>query len=669
MNKILCRMKYFICAVALYLCFASSAAYSNFGKTCEAPSSTIFPSTALSYLASNSVYGYVLSLIDIQNCGDTYLGGCIANSNNSINICIKNTDAPSIVTATHGNSTQQNLIPNQSITLGEITNNPTILLDENLSNILLTVKIIGNQLCIFMPTQYGNMPLICKNVAASTQSQASGDVACRTVSSGCSLYSNNVDSKTPNNFLGSAVQCIYESLSMIFFDPTICAATPAQLAEYGTTTVKPFAEFYSKLQLAVASALTLYLIFYGIRIALKPEEASLQDGFLAMVKIILVVYFSVGSTFFDFLTGKQKNSNGVTELILPTMISFADSMSSYILGNSSSNNMCYFDISEYSTNSYFAIWDALDCRLNIYIGNSKVFWDPLPAGSAVVFMPNAVTSSKASIDYDAAHRPSYMNSSSCDSAGNCTSEGSHVIAFCAVLLAFFLGGGFLIFILLGVVITMILGMVFSILSAYLVSIVLMYILAYIAPIFVPMALFERTKGYYTSWLNLCMGTSLQPVIIVSFGIYLLTLIDSFMFDQCTFVKYRYLDAQSTIKYIFELQLPTGHEAECQSSVGYKLYRLFQSGSGWSEKSFLFFKAVKLTDVYDLEGNIMSGVIMCFFMRYVLEQMYTITAQMSGGVNLSGATISPVAVMNGVVKVAGTIKNEAKAMFKSKDEKK
>ncbi len=662
MINLIKRIKFF----SWILCFCfSNVAIANFGNTCQAPNTEAFPTTKLNYLKANSIYGYILSLIDIENCGATYSGGCTTNADNTMTVCIKKSDNTTDIAANVNNSISSLFYENTSVRLGNITTNPTVTQDLNIANTILTLVQTGTQICLVVSTQYSNMPLVCKNVFDSS-TIIQQNPQCQKVSSGCNLYDSNNNSKTANNFLGSAIQCVYESLGMIFFDPTTCAPSTnsAGQAEMATTSMKPFAEFFSSMRLAVFAALTLYLIFFGIKISLSPGEASIQDGFIVVAKVLLVIYFSVGANFTNMFSGHKKNSNGVTDLVLPMMISFADSMSSYVLSNSESNNLCYFDMADYHRDKYFAIWDSLDCRLNIYLGNAKVFWTKLPNGAAQVSVPNQVSSYKPTFnDYNWGSKPNGYKPSDDDV------ESMKAIAFCAVIVAFLIGGGFIIFFLLVVVMLIIIGLVFSLLTASLVSIVFIYFLAYLAPIFVPMSLFERTKGYYNNWLTLCMSMSLQPVIIIAFGAYIMTLIDSFMFGSCVFVKYSYLDGQNTLKYIFELQLPYGSETACTDSVGYKLYRLFQMSAGWKENTFLLFKAVKLNDIYDLQGNVLPGLIFCFFMRYLLEDAFKISAQISGGMSLNEVTINPSSMAVQGLKMLNSMRKGGKKLMDTLSKKK
>lgn len=64
----------------------------------------------------------------------------------------------------------------------------------------------------------------------------------------------------------------------------------------------------------------------------------------------------------------------------------------------------------------------------------------------------------------------------------------------------------------------------------------MSILIYLAPVFVPMVLFEVTKGYYDSWLKLVTSYALQPMIIAIYIAMMMTIYDQTMFGNCKFTK-------------------------------------------------------------------------------------------------------------------------------------
>ncbi|CAN7976171.1 unnamed protein product, partial [Ixodes persulcatus] len=58
---------------------------------------------------------------------------------------------------------------------------------------------------------------------------------------------------------------------------------------------------------------------------------------------------------------------------------------------------------------------------------------------------------------------------------------------------------------------------------YLVCMITIYVMTYISPIFIPMALFTRTKAYFDGWLKVCISCALQPAVIAGFIALLITI--------------------------------------------------------------------------------------------------------------------------------------------------
>ncbi len=681
--------------IAVFVMFFGNIASANFGYQCSSLSGSYFSTTQSTDLQQNSILGFLVNLIDIQNCGATYTNGngCNDPSISTMTVCIKNStsDTSRIATSTNSQATIISVTnPPSPVPLGSLTTNPDIVNNPTLASINITVGVVGGNLCMTMPSVYGNAPIMCRSLPVQSNS-AAGLAAldmssCSQVSQACDLlgYANN-PSMSHYNFFGSAIQCVYESLNTIFLNPATCNQTT--ITNFSTsneqTTVTPFAEFYSAMSLTVVSALALYLMFFGIKMSLNPGEMTVNEIFIAIIKVIAVMYFSVGLTSLDWFSGKTTNSNGITAIVLPLLISFTNSMSTYIFENAASNGLCYFPTGAPSTYpaeyTYYALWDSLDCRLNAYLGNVKLFWlnSGGPPGQSVYSlsgytspvaqnMPIAFSSFSTS--------PVPMLTQVSDTAENIT-NASEGVAFIVASMAFLLGGGILIFIVLLIVMLTIIGLVYSIFMSFLVSIVLLYIFGYVAPIFVPMSLFERTKGYFTAWMNLCLASAVQPILIMGFGAFIICLIDSFMFDSCGFDQYINPDGSGRMKYVYQLMIPgSGNSVlnpsmsakdACTGSMGYKLLQFFESSAGWENNSYLFFSIIQLSDVWNLQGSMWTGLVMCFFMKYLLDQVYALTADLSGGVGLDSVVMKPTAALDAAKAALNLLTKGAKKLQSAK----
>jgi type IV secretion system protein VirB6 len=74
-------------------------------------------------------------------------------------------------------------------------------------------------------------------------------------------------------------------------------------------------------------------------------------------------------------------------------------------------------------------------------------------------------------------------------------------------------------------------------NAFIVCMITITILGMLSPIFVPMALFNYTKGYFDSWLKLMISFVLQPIIVAGFMVLMFAVYDSTFYDSCKYKTY------------------------------------------------------------------------------------------------------------------------------------
>jgi type IV secretory pathway VirB6-like protein len=512
------------------------------------------------------------------------------------------------------------------------------------------------------------------------------------------------------------------------------------------------------------------------------------------------VYFSIGFHVTNWFTGTVKNGNGVTELMIPFMVSFSNSLSNYVFNNTSSNNLCYFAESDYAPGfQYYAIWDAMDCRLNVYLGHSKIFFKnydnltlvptsslslnktPISLANVSNFtnpeslqLPIAVnddgpisnieTSSYTPNDSRRLHEQpllgnnlfrlesaiidtpiidtnthktsssiiapvsddspikrietsNYLNTasfrlalanetnsiSSSSGGNNVINVGTNIgntitnttqsatnsvlgtatdinwnnpnvnqvigLPYFTIAFYFLLGGGVLTFIILIIIIMIILGVMLSMLMASMASILFLYILAYLSPIFVPFSLFKKTNPMFQNWLNLLLGTTVQPIVFLSFGSFIFALIDSVMFSDCLFTKW--LD-NSSQNFVFELRLPDDYDAQstCKSSLGYNFFQVTQLGTGIHSINLIFFSVFYITDVLGIITSSWTALVMCFIVSNLMAKTYEISSQLSGGLDLSNYITSPTLILKLAKQGADLLeqRNNAKAKEEAQAQK-
>lgn len=661
-----------------YLLVNANLALADFGDSCSVPTGSDFDEDIIENQSQDYMFGFVKSIIDIENCGKEYKNGCSARKTSELEFCVKKKGSNSL-RANSSNSRRITVKDGGRITLGQMTDYPSIIAEPNLNDLVLRVANVGNNICLFMQTIYGYLPVLCRHT--SRLPETSNSVfdrfdGCREISEACDLVHGSNHSRSQFNAFGAAVQCVYESLDIVFLDPRSCTRRRMDKEDMESflhnwdneTKVKPFAEFFDSMRNIVAGMLTLYVVFFGIKTAISPESFNVKEAFIAVAKMILVVYFSVGSANIDWLTRQKTTQNGVIDFILPTMINFSTSFATFAFNNSITNELCTFDSSIYERGyEYYAIWDAIDCRFNIYVGGMNIFWtDEKRSKGRLVSSPSNGTHHDVNIDLsnfpESFKPPDSESIEALKAAGHDTDalEGvSKGLGMMVLAFLFLITGGFVQFFLLNFMLFIFAGMFFSFLISYIIFITIIYILAYIAPIFVPMALFNRTYGYFNGWLNLCISSCVQPMIILGFGAYLITLVDSFIFDQCLFAKYEMPNGN----FEYEILLPTieQNKQACQNSFGYKIFKYLLDSTSANNVNLLLFQLIIIEDVFDLESSLWSSMIMMVLISYAINQVYMFSAKMTNGINITEHTMQSTMIANKVKKAASTA---AKAPYKT-----
>jgi type IV secretion system protein VirB6 len=252
-----------------------------------------------------------------------------------------------------------------------------------------------------------------------------------------------------------------------------------------------------------------------------------------------------------------------------------------------------------------------------------------------------------------------------------------------MMLGLLLGGNFIPAVS-GLIVTVIfLGVMIQVISGYMICILTLYIMAYVSPIFVPMILFQRTKGYFDAWLRICVSCALQPAIMLSFVAFMLGMFDIAMYDNCLFKKQEYSiplpaistdyssSSSSAVNNIqsrdintFRMMLPESDPQKCQNSLGYFLNKA-ATGNGWKSLGLLLVEIHFLPADFWGEVNgvysMIKVVLFSFIFYFFSKSISSFASEITGGPNLGSVTNS----IGGIVDKAMD-KNEKK---KDKQEEK
>lgn len=281
------------------------------------------------------------------------------------------------------------------------------------------------------------------------------------------------------------VQCIKESLDNL-------------VAGKGAPNGESFISVAQKrLKNTVTAVLVLALILFSIK-AMSGGVQRPQEMYMLIIKFALVIYFTTGSTMSHYYGELTRLSNGLSEIVLK-----ASSESKGICNYKAGTDYEYTRAGKRVSYSYLAPWDRLDCRILFYLGA------PL------------------------------------DGIGGKIGTGG--VAMLAVLLGaapvllvagsvigiIFAGGQILVALVCIFMAVLMMMVILWLCYVFILSLVALSVIIILSPLFIPMVLFQHTKGYFEGWVKELITYSLYPVILFAFL--------SFMFIACDKIYFKNLN--------------------------------------------------------------------------------------------------------------------------------
>lgn len=252
-----------------------------------------------------------------------------------------------------------------------------------------------------------------------------------------------------------------------------------------------------KLKNTVTAVLALALILFSIK-AISGGVRSPQEMYMLIIKFALVIYFTTGDTMqkhYGYLTDL---SNGLSEIVLK-----ASSESKNICNYEAGTDYEYDRVGKSVSYSYLAPWDRLDCRILFYLGA------PLNGIGGKIG-----TGGVATLAILLGTAPVLLVAGS-------------------VIGIIFAGGQILVALVCIFMVILMMMVVLWMCYVFILSLVALSVIIILSPLFIPMVLFQHTKGYFDGWLKELITYSLYPVILFAFL--------SFMFIACDKIFYRGLN--------------------------------------------------------------------------------------------------------------------------------
>lgn len=606
---------------------STNSVFANFGESCV----PLPIDVSDNYLSLNTAYGYLVNQIDMK----TYVKGACDVDEVKFKFCLKNGaqigKVCDVIELKEGD---------KATLMSLSAANPALGGNKLLQDIILMVERIGeNRLCLMMPTSRGKMPLACKSIKNQkpivvTNSESDAGVI------GQACYSGHSKSQSLVNFSGMAVLCLKETLDRVFYQPVnFTPNNPNQDNQIPVTMLTSFSKFQEALKQAIRAAFILYAIFYGMKVVLNYQYLDLNHVALFIIKFLLIAYFAVGlgPVFFN-QSGKRTQHNGMVEIALPFLSQVTSDMAQMVFSAGGSKGLCEFDQNKYQRGyEFYAVWDQIDCRIGYYLGMQLLY----NIGDMFKNLNSSVSNSSSS-----------NNSNSPINLGPSSNNGLMALGIAGafplftVLFGFLMAGNVFI-VAAGVVFAVIfISLALNFITSYLVCLVTLYLMAYISPIFISMALFERTKNYFDQWLKVTLSCALQPAVIAGFIALILTMYDSAIYGNCEFKRHDYNVGDVNFS-TFELREPVIDPQECRNSAGYKLLKYY-TGQGWDEVLLLLFPVKFVQDTFDLLINLLYvlvfSIIFYFFSKFVNQ----FASDLTSGPLMDAVVASPTKIVDAAV---------------------
>ncbi len=281
------------------------------------------------------------------------------------------------------------------------------------------------------------------------------------------------------------VQCIKESLDNL-------------VAGKGAPNGESFISVAQKrLKNTVTAVLVLALILFSIK-AMSGGVQRPQEMYMLIIKFALVIYFTTGSTMSHYYGELTRLSNGLSEIVLK-----ASSESKGICNYKAGTDYEYNRAGKRVSYSYLAPWDRLDCRILFYLGA------PLDGIGGKIG-----TGGVATLAVLLGAAPVLLVAGS-------------------VIGIIFAGGQILVALVCIFMAVLMMMVILWLCYVFILSLVALSVIIILSPLFIPMVLFQHTKGYFEGWVKELITYSLYPVILFAFL--------SFMFIACDKIYFKNLN--------------------------------------------------------------------------------------------------------------------------------
>ncbi|WP_425360234.1 type IV secretion system protein [Candidatus Tisiphia endosymbiont of Ceraclea dissimilis] len=512
-----------------------------------------------------------------------------------------------------------------------------------------------------------------QNGSNKTATDPMAIVDCGLSSSSCYQRAYN-NSKTAIVISAPLIECIKEMTARLLISKDVCTFDDVnKVVNSSKRESSVLFQFQRNMHRTVTALLTIYVIFFGFKIILSSEILPKNEIINFVLKMLFVTYFSVGINITPNSGSDYNRLDGMVQWAFPLLLGGIDTLGGWVM-NSAPSDLCKFNPEDYSDKSlsYLPLWDALDCRVSHYLG--------LDILSTMMVENQYRNHDFKSFDFFSFSAPPYVY---------------------LLIPAIISGNMTLVSLALSYPLLVISVGAFMV-NATVMCMISIVILGVLAPLFVPMFLFEYTRGYFESWVKLLISFLLQPMVVVTFMIMMFSVYDVGFYGHCKYTSKTINnsiesggDGKRAVKIFFvnnDWSKYTKDEVKsCKNSLGYMLNNPLATvvdfakdnlnemlkekpGSG-STDSYLskfqflqgvvmgpgmFFVSPKLIfeKIKDIVLALITACFTLYLMYHLSAQLAEFAADMTEGVALSSVAIHPQAIFKAGMAAIGAAGNMA-----------
>ncbi|WP_250310631.1 TrbL/VirB6 family protein [Rickettsia endosymbiont of Oedothorax gibbosus] len=513
-----------------------------------------------------------------------------------------------------------------------------------------------------------------QNGSNKTATDPMAIVDCGLSASSCYQRAYN-NSKTAIVISAPLIECIKEMTARLLISKDVCTFDDVnKVINSSKRESSVLFQFQRNMHRTVTALLTIYVIFFGFKIILSSEIPPKNEIINFVLKMLFVTYFSVGININPSSGSDYNRLDGMVQWAFPLLLGGIDTLGGWVM-NSSPSDLCKFNPEDYSDKSlsYLPLWDALDCRVSHYLG--------LDILSTMMVENQYRNHDFKSFDFFSFSAPPYVY---------------------LLIPAIISGNMTLVSLALSYPLLVISVGAFMV-NATVMCMISIVILGVLAPLFVPMFLFEYTRGYFESWVKLLISFLLQPMVVVTFMIMMFSVYDVGFYGHCKYTSKTINnsiesggDGKRAVKIFFvDNDWKNYNKVEdvksCKNSLGYMLNNPLATvvdfakdnlnemlkekpGSG-STDSYLskfqflqgivmgpgmFFVSPKLIfeKIKDIVLALITACFTLYLMYHLSAKLAEFAADMTEGVALSSVAIHPQAIFKAGMAAIGAAGNMA-----------